>query len=187
MKNACRSFFATVCLLSSAAALQASPVTYDMSWTGVGGYSMTGYFSFDTSAGSEVRDSEVTALNFTALLNGAPIGVWDLTDPAVGTFNFNFDATNGTFFVGGASSGDNGQNWNSIAGLDCASGTVGFSSGLGAQALCVSGSLAGAIAVSTPTLVASLRQTNDVPEPGSLALLGLGLAGLAVVRKRKQA
>lgn len=28
---------------------------------------------------------------------------------------------------------------------------------------------------------------NDVPEPGSLALLGLGLAGFATIRKRKQA
>ena len=30
-------------------------------------------------------------------------------------------------------------------------------------------------------------KSNSVPEPGSLALLGLGLAGMAVVRKRKQA
>jgi hypothetical protein len=34
--------------------------------------------------------------------------------------------------------------------------------------------------------VLNLTSTNSVPEPGSLALLGLGLAGLVVVRKRSR-
>ncbi len=42
-------------------------------------------------------------------------------------------------------------------------------------------------AVEIDNIVTGLTSRSDVPEPGSLALLGLGLAGLAVAQRRKAA
>ena len=61
--------------------------------------------------------------------------------------------------------------------------------GLGAQAwLLGSGDTIGAnLGSSGPDGVFSVRRLESVPEPGTLALLGLGLAGLGLSRRRKAA
>jgi hypothetical protein len=170
--------------LASTSPAQAAIETYDISWTGTSNYSMTGVFSFDSSAGAQVRDYEVTSLSIDVLHNGVSIGTWTLPTNQSLSFNFNFDALTGTFDTGGNATGNNGQLWN--YGDNISSGFVGFGSGENAQAVSNAGGTINLGLQFLPSTLTATLVTSAVPEPASWAMLvsGFGILGATIRRRR---
>jgi hypothetical protein len=183
-------YLAVMAILFSPMAANADPIAYDISWTGSGGYTMTGMFSFDDSllGTGAIDETSVLSLMIEGFLNNVSVGTFDLFGdaPLLGadTFNFNFDTTLETFIVGGFSSSLTGQDWGvSVGGGSCSTSGFGFSSGSGSQGICIAGTgFTGSVPINSPTLAA----TRSVPEPGTLALLGIGLLGLGLSRRRQK-
>ncbi|BCL63191.1 hypothetical protein DGMP_38840 [Desulfomarina profundi] len=182
-----------VCGALSLVVQQAEAVSFDISWTGAGNYTMEGSFSYsDTLIGTgRIDETSLTSFNIEGFLSGTSLGTFDFfTDtPLLGsdTFNFNFDSTSETFYTGGYSADDFGQDWGvSIGGGFAATTGFGFSSGSGSQGIANPSWLSvSSIPVSQSTLIAT-RSSDPVPEPATMLLFGTGLIGLAGSRIRRK-
>ncbi len=160
-----------------------SAVSFDISWAGANGYTMSGAFSYsDSLIGTGVIDeNSIDTLMLEAYLNTQLIGTWNLTDGSTTTFNFNFDTNTQQFITGGGSTSTSGQAWNWVG----ASG-LGFVSGNPNQLLSIDGALINdsTILTSSSTLTATL---STVPIPAAAYLFGSGLLWLVGISRRKKA
>jgi hypothetical protein len=157
--------------------------TWNLSWQGDDGYSMSGSFSYDTASAGDnlIQESELTSMTVSFFdPSNALLKTYNKADQP--QLNFNFETNTGLVRQSGFPFDD----FNFYAGADdpggyvlvisntCGSGKT-FFEGFGT---CDEGIL------DTNGTVIATRAVIVVPEPGSLALFGAALAGLAVVRRR---
>lgn len=167
-------------LLATMSAMPVSAASYLVNWTGAGGWSLDGTFSFsDDLLGEIIDEDDLDRLTFDVRLEGESQGTADLIGAGAAN-EFSFDSQAGTFLVDVF----NNQNWNYPG-----SG-VGFVSGSVGQAVWVDGIFEGRIELEDQgsTLVAERIDPPVVPLPAGavLMLTALGTAGLILRRRRNR-
>jgi hypothetical protein len=159
----------------------AEAVTFNISWTGSGGYGMTGQLTFASGllGTGVITESQIQDLTINVLLNGVSQGTASLASFNAPQFNLNFDTTTDKFVVGDVSGGPAGQIWN----FDSAT-SVGFVSGSEQQLVSVNGVEFGNIVVADSTLTATLA--SETPLPAGLPLFATGASAIGLLARRKR-
>jgi len=161
--------------------VSATPIAFEFEWLGENEYSLNGTFSFDDSllGTGVITQDDLLSFAMAGYLSGALLGTFD------GIPELLFFDTDELFFpVGENDDGSrNTQAWNFIG-----DSGIGFLSGRFTQSLLLDGEFIddSGFRVDKLTRANSRLTVSRVPEPGTLTLLGLGLLGLRIAR-RKQA
>ena len=177
---------------------QFTETSFDLSWVGANGYSMSGMFSYwDVFDDGVIEGNNLTSLMIEGFRYGASLGTWDLVADGLGNgalpLEFNFDTTTNEFLVGGLPEDDMAQLWNVFSNPGLGFGSTGDGINT-AEGLLQDGGLiidsflidAGSTLTATPK--EGITQ-EPIPEPATVALLGIGIVGLAgaeVRRRRKK-
>lgn len=191
----------------------ATVMTYDMSWTGVQGFSITGAFSFDDAklpASQVVTFPELEFFEATAFKpDGTALETYFFSRSDYSIFstssfniNFNFEADTGTlrqagtpapfsseglFFGEIVSSNLNPNGWAIYGGSSCGA-LAGFIMVLDEPSLgCITFKDYSRENYIQVTLRGQTQADVQIPEPGTLAMFGFGLASLGFAARRKRA